>query len=522
VDLDPESDADKPLVAIYTYDAGGERTIKYVPARIDARYSAKEAGSADRLEAMIYPSALLTAKLLPIPEEGFGKGGRRVLKYTKHYYASTSLSTGIGSERIASFLGTKQSVGLYCTSETTLIPPMDAKVLEAGDALGDVFAHFDKTFDLDTPYLYGSGTSVICGPTQITQGFGAYWYHPDHLGSSSYITNLNGEISQHMEYLPFGETLVEEHLNSNNSPFKFNAKEMDAETGNYYYGARYYSPRYNLMLSVDPMSTNAPGWTPYRFAFHNPITFIDPDGLFETKADAQQWAKDNNVKTGLLRNHKIKEQSDGSWSVDNKRDGFTYFKDPSLDDLNVLGRGEDGVIKSALLSNKKYNHFNEMASDAWNSNLARTYVPDFVSLGGGFSGIAGFGGGTSLEANWVLRGSEASFLPIITTTQSIGGGYSIDATLNIGGANYLGQVKDINRMMLQTNIQDGQVSIWASGGLTAGGKIGASGSWSPTVSGHGIIGGQINIGGGLPVGPLPVNGAGGVSNTFIIKDFYKK
>src|SRR5690554_7062599 len=262
VDLSPENDADKPLVAIYTYDAGGERTIKYVPARIDARYSAKEAGSADRLAATIYPSALLTVKILPIPEEGYGKGGRRVLKYTKHYYASTSLSTGIGSERIASFLGTKQDVGLYCDSETTLIPPMDAKMLEAGDALGDVFAHFDKTFDLDTPHLYGSGTSVICGPTQITQGFGAYWYHPDHLGSSSYITNLAGEINQHLEYLPFGELLVEEHLNSYNSPFKFNAKEFDAETGNYYYDARYYSPKYNLMLSVDPAYEMYPGVSP--------------------------------------------------------------------------------------------------------------------------------------------------------------------------------------------------------------------------------------------------------------------
>jgi RHS repeat-associated protein len=45
-----------------------------------------------------------------------------------------------------------------------------------------------------------------------------------------------------MGYLPFGETLVDEHLNSNNSPFRFNAKELDEETGYYYYGARYYDP----------------------------------------------------------------------------------------------------------------------------------------------------------------------------------------------------------------------------------------------------------------------------------------
>lgn len=48
VDLSPENDEDKPLVAVYTYDASGERSIKYVPGRLDARYSAKERGKSDR------------------------------------------------------------------------------------------------------------------------------------------------------------------------------------------------------------------------------------------------------------------------------------------------------------------------------------------------------------------------------------------------------------------------------------------------------------------------------------------
>ena len=68
VDLSPENDEDKPLVAVYTYDASGERSIKYVPGRLDARYSAKEIGKSDRLESMLYPNPLLTAKTLPIPE----------------------------------------------------------------------------------------------------------------------------------------------------------------------------------------------------------------------------------------------------------------------------------------------------------------------------------------------------------------------------------------------------------------------------------------------------------------------
>ena len=57
--------------------------------------------------------------------------------------------------------------------------------------------------------------------------------------SGSYITNLDGEVVQHIEYVPFGEVLIEERNSIWNTPYLFNAKEFDEETGLYYYGARY-------------------------------------------------------------------------------------------------------------------------------------------------------------------------------------------------------------------------------------------------------------------------------------------
>ena len=129
------------------------------------------------------------------------------------------------------------------------------------------------------------------------------------------------------------------------------------------------------------------------------------------------------------------------------------------------------------------------------------------------------GGGSSIEANWILRGPEASFLPVITTTQNVGAGFEVDATLTIGKASYLGPVNEISRDMLQTSIQDGQVSTWGSAGLAAGGKVGLTGSYSPTTTGNGIVGQQVNIGVGLPAGPIPANVAGGFSNTFKLYDF---
>ncbi len=47
-----------------------------------------------------------------------------------------------------------------------------------------------------------------------------FYYHPDHLGSSSYITNLDGEVVQHIEYVPFGEVFVEERNNISNNPLR--------------------------------------------------------------------------------------------------------------------------------------------------------------------------------------------------------------------------------------------------------------------------------------------------------------
>ena len=98
------------------------------------------------------------------------------------------------------------------------------------------------------------------------------------MGSSNYITNFDGEVSQHMEYFAFGETFVEEHKNSNNSPYKFNGKELDDESGHYYYGARYYDPRISIWASVDPLAEKGLQFSPYCYTFNNPITLIDPNG----------------------------------------------------------------------------------------------------------------------------------------------------------------------------------------------------------------------------------------------------
>ncbi len=106
-----------------------------------------------------------------------------------------------------------------------------------------------------------------------------WWYHPDHLGSSSYLTDITGTPSHYYNYLPFGEEMVAQNNSSYNNVYRFSAKELDEETGFYYYGARYYDPRISIWQSVDPLAEKFPNANPYSYCFQNPVNMIDPTGM---------------------------------------------------------------------------------------------------------------------------------------------------------------------------------------------------------------------------------------------------
>ena len=99
-----------------------------------------------------------------------------------------------------------------------------------------------------------SGTN----PTYQEEYYKQYYYHSDHLGSASLISDYKGDEYQRIEYTPYGETWVEKTQNQGLEylPYKFTAKELDEETGLYYYGARYLDPKYSMWISTDPALGN--------------------------------------------------------------------------------------------------------------------------------------------------------------------------------------------------------------------------------------------------------------------------
>ncbi len=129
-------------------------------------------------------------------------------------------------------------------------------------------------------------TVAAAGP-ENTQSY----FHADHLGSSGYVTDRQGSVTEHLEYMPFGETWVEEQTGQSGTPYKFTGKELDEETGLYYHGARYYNPRTQLWASADPALSdfmsgskdaggiaNPRNLATHAYAHNNPIKLADPTG----------------------------------------------------------------------------------------------------------------------------------------------------------------------------------------------------------------------------------------------------
>ena len=193
-----------------------------------------------------------------------------------------------------------------------------------------------------------------------------FFYHSDHLGSTSYITDDKGNITQYDAYLPYGELLVDEHSSSEDLPYKFNGKQFDEETGLYYYGARYMIPVTSLWYGVDPLAEKFPNIGAYVYCHGNPINMIDPDGKDDYKLNKNGqisfWRRTNAKTTDRIFSGKshilinkglasqlVKNQTrNGTIALTNKSDdAFKFFKfvaDKTNVEWNLIGeKNKNGV-----------------------------------------------------------------------------------------------------------------------------------------------------------------------------------
>jgi len=133
---------------------------------------------------------------------------------------------------------------------------------------------------LDVVLDTGSGSSVdyLNGPhldEKLSQnsGSGPQYFLSDHLGSTAFITDLNGTIVQSNLYTPFGAV-----SGAQLSRYGFTGREADSQTGLIYYRARWYDPQIGRFGSEDPLAYEG-GSNLYEYTGDDFVNFGDPLGL---------------------------------------------------------------------------------------------------------------------------------------------------------------------------------------------------------------------------------------------------
>ncbi len=248
---------DNHMGAYYNYDASGERNLKLTGAVVQMSQNGVPYDYVMLESPTLYASGLIT-----INERG----------YTKHYFEE--------NKRVCSNIGGGfRDAGYDIMEPIGLITSFEEQLGNAKDGIFNTFEQCIKS-PVDLENTKDKIVNVMKDHEKDrNEEEYQFYYTNDHLGSSTYITNKEGQITQTLAYLPYGEDWVDL---DNHPPYltsyKFNGKEKDEETGYNNYGARYLNPTLSIWLSVDPMSDKRPNLTSYNYCQNNPIILIDPDG----------------------------------------------------------------------------------------------------------------------------------------------------------------------------------------------------------------------------------------------------
>jgi RHS repeat-associated protein len=130
-----------------------------------------------------------------------------------------------------------------------------------------------------TKVVAGSGNRDW-GPGEPTPG--TLYFLSDHLGSTALTLNEAGAVGSRVAYLPYGGVYVDKSTGPDNFRPKFQGKEVDAQSGLQYFGARYYDPTIGRFLSPDTRLGDHlyrnDALNRFAFACNSPLTFVDPTG----------------------------------------------------------------------------------------------------------------------------------------------------------------------------------------------------------------------------------------------------
>ncbi len=326
--------------AYYGYNAANTRTYKLSLYNTNLWINGQQQPLNLQLQnAMFYPNTYLN----------FNQNG----EYTKHYYN--------GMERVASRLG----------NNTTTIAISNNILEDRKLQVEDLFKEDIQELISETPQVDMPPMLDILNLQPTGTPNDIYYYHPNHLGSTAFVTDNNATVIQGFLYAPFGEITTEYNVNFGSSvipKYAFNAKELDEETGMYYYEARYYAPP--VFTSRDPLFEKYFWMSPYAYCANNPVKYVDPSGKeydgYEGSNGQYKWFENHSEKSFTENNVKWTKvtENKSNWEE------ATAIRDANIEGLVNLGFERSQVENDVRL----YEGDNPLFTKESKLNNANNYI----------------------------------------------------------------------------------------------------------------------------------------------------
>ncbi len=147
-----------------------------------------------------------------------------------------------------------------------------------------IIAEYDSTGTLARKFVYGPGIDEPIKGLSPQGTVPEWFYHSDGLGSITELTDSTGSVIEKYSYDIFGSVIIKDaqdnvlSQSTVDNPYFFTARQLDTETGLYYYRARYYNPGIGRFLQTDPVGYSA-GLNLYAYVDNNSVNYVDPHGL---------------------------------------------------------------------------------------------------------------------------------------------------------------------------------------------------------------------------------------------------
>jgi RHS repeat-associated protein len=294
------------------------------------------------------------------------------------------------------------------TTVTFKYDPFGRRIQQGGSVYvydgANLIQEADGAGNLAARYVFGSG---IDEPLAAYRSATWEFYQADVLGSITSLSTATGALSDSFTYDSFGN--VTSTAGAFTQPFRYTGREWDAETGLYYYRARYYSSDIGRFISEDPIEFYS-GIDFYAYVHNRPTSYIDPLGLgekwndyknvgnvftilrahgmaSEALAAAVQWARAHNLPDSSLHNGAADAFRHCFWSCTMAKYLGEYVAEVIADEHEMEGR-RTGQPQNEELMDRGNNLAgrtcaNRKDKNCWDSCTELYYQGRLRGLGGG-------------------------------------------------------------------------------------------------------------------------------------------